>query len=864
MLYIKSTIEEQVFEGIRDFHIAKKEEDIGYYAGYVGASFMFGRVFTSVFWGVVADRYGRKPVILFGTATVVIFNTLFGLSTNYWMAISMRFLLGSLNGLLGPIKAYASEVCRQEYQALGLSLVSTAWGVGLVIGPALGGFLAQPAEKYPNLFPKGSLFARFPYFLPCLCISVYAAAVFVACFWIPETLHKHSGTNEEAYGSDEKEDIEETDGTGSDAKQSLLKNWPLMSSIIVYCVFSLHDMAYTEIFSLWAVSPREYGGLSFTTENVGEVLSISGFGLLLFQLFLYPMVEKITGHMTITRVSAVLSIPLLSCYPLIAKLSGLSLALVLNTASVLKNVFSLSIITGLFILQNNAVPQHQRGAANGISMTAMSIFKAFGPAGGGALFSWSQQRMDASFLPGNQMVFFILNVIEVIGLLMTFKPFLVLPRNVNNMKTLPISSLFPFLYFMIRDFHIAKKEEDIGYYAGYVGSAYMFGRALTSVVWGIIADRYGRKPVIIIGTITVVVFNTLFGLSTNFWMAISMRFLLGSLSGLFGPIKAYACEVCRPEYQALGLSLISTAWGVGLIIGPALGGFLAQPAEKYPNIFPKGSLFERFPYFLPCLCISVYAAAVSIACFWIPETLHKHSGATEEAYGSDEKENMEETDGTGSDSKESLLKNWPLMSSIIVYCVFSLVDMAYTEIFSLWAVSPRKYGGLNYTTENVGEILSITGFGLLLSQIFLYPMVERILGYMTVTRISAVLSVPLLSSYPLIAKLSGLSLSLVLNCASMLKNALSNSIITGLFILQNNAVPQHQRGAANGLSMTAMSLFKAFGPAGGGALFSWGQKRRDASFLPGNQMVFFILTVIEVIGLIMTFKPFLAIPQRHY
>ncbi|XP_031280627.1 protein ZINC INDUCED FACILITATOR-LIKE 1-like, partial [Pistacia vera] len=35
--------------------------------------------------------------------------------------------------------------------------------------------------------------------------------------------------------------------------------------------------------------------------------------------------------------------------------------------------------------------------------------------------------------------------------------------------SLPISSLFPFLYFMIRDFHIAKREEDIGYYAGYVG-----------------------------------------------------------------------------------------------------------------------------------------------------------------------------------------------------------------------------------------------------------------------------------------------------------------------------------------------------------------------------------------------------------
>ncbi|RZC80328.1 hypothetical protein C5167_042902 [Papaver somniferum] len=74
---------------------------------------------------------------------------------------------------------------------------------------------------------------------------------------------------------------------------------------------------------------------------------------------------------------------------------------------------------------------------------------------------------------------------------------------------------------------------------------------------------------------------------------------------------------------------------------------------------------------------------------------------------------------------------------------------------------------------------------------------------------------------------------------------------------------QHQRGAANGISMTWMSLFKAFGPFGGGALFSWGQSRKNASFLPGSEMVFFVLNMVEVVGLLMTFKPFLALPQQR-
>ncbi|KAJ0959823.1 hypothetical protein J5N97_000474 [Dioscorea zingiberensis] len=274
-------------------------------------------------------------------------------------------------------QAYASEVFREEHQALGMSTVSTAWGIGLIIGPALGGFFC-PADKYPTIFSADSVFGRFPYFLPCLCISLFALGVTVACFWLP--------------------------------------NWPLMSSIIVYCVFSLHDMAYTE--------SSKVRGLSYSTEDVGEVLAISGFGLFFFQITLYPYVEKMLGPVRIARIGGVLTIPLLSSYPFIALLSGFSLSVLLNFASLLKNVMSITIVTGLFILQNRAVDQHQRGAANGIAMTAMSLFKAVGPAGGGAVFSWAQKRLDASILPGIQMVFFILNLVELVAVLMTFKPFL--------------------------------------------------------------------------------------------------------------------------------------------------------------------------------------------------------------------------------------------------------------------------------------------------------------------------------------------------------------------------------------------------------------------------------------------------------
>ncbi|XP_021836010.1 protein ZINC INDUCED FACILITATOR-LIKE 1 [Spinacia oleracea] len=436
-------------------------------------------------------------------------------------------------------------------------------------------------------------------------------------------------------------------------------------------------------------------------------------------------------------------------------------------------------------------------------------------------------------------------------------------------NALPISSLFPFLYFMIRDLHIAEREEDVGYYAGFIGSAFMFGRALTSVFWGKLADRYGRKPIIIIGTTAVVIFNTMFGLSVNFWMAVSSRFLLGSLCGILGPAKAYVSEVCREEHQAVGMSVITTAWGIGLIIGPALGGLLSQPAEKYPQIVSKESLFGRFPYLLPCLCTSFLAAVVAVGAFWLPESLHKHKPkslsedesceALEAAtHCLDDNSSGKEVRGIAENSAKSLFKNWALMSSVIVYSIFSLHDMAYTEIFSLWAVSPTTLGGLSYSSEDVGVVLSFTGFGMLVFQLIFYPYINKYFGPIMLTRICGVLSLPVLQSYPFIALLSGMSLTFLLNFASVIKNVLSVCIITSTFILQNRAVDQDQRGAANGISMTAMSLFKAIGPACGGALLSWSEKRQDSSFFPGTHMVFLLLNAVELVGVLLTLKPFLV------
>jgi len=168
----------------------------GYYAGWISSSFMFGRAFGSYPWGRAADSYGRKAVLrtslcLSGLATVW-----FGMSRSLKCALTARFVLGLSNGMPGAFKTLASELARgnAEREARGMGLIFSMWGVGFLLSPAVGGWLAEPLEQYPDaawvrwawLHP---VLVRFPFLLPnlvgAMCCAVSWAGV--TCL-IEETL----------------------------------------------------------------------------------------------------------------------------------------------------------------------------------------------------------------------------------------------------------------------------------------------------------------------------------------------------------------------------------------------------------------------------------------------------------------------------------------------------------------------------------------------------------------------------------------------------------------------------------------------------------------------------------------------------
>ena len=126
---------------------------------------MIGRSSTSLFWGIVTDIIGRKPVIIIGCLAMIVFQIMFGLAQSFEVALASRILLGIFNGLVATSKTVASELVprhRREWQAKSMSWVSAGVSVATLVGPSVGGWLSSPAEQYPGSVFDGDFLKTFP------------------------------------------------------------------------------------------------------------------------------------------------------------------------------------------------------------------------------------------------------------------------------------------------------------------------------------------------------------------------------------------------------------------------------------------------------------------------------------------------------------------------------------------------------------------------------------------------------------------------------------------------------------------------------------------------------------------------------
>ncbi|KAK8121618.1 hypothetical protein PG984_010288 [Apiospora sp. TS-2023a] len=189
-------------------------------------------------------------------------------------------------------------------------------------------------------------------------------------------------------------------------------------------------------------------------------------------------------------------------------------------------------------------------------------------------------------------------------------------------EPIAFNSILAYTYEMVKDLDGAGSARDAPFYAGLLVSAYAVAEALTAMGWGALSDRVGRKPVVLVGLGGVALSSLLFGLSTNYWVALLARFVGGALNGNVAVMQTMVAEMVKvPEHEPKAYATQPFVWTLGGIIGSAMGGFLAQPARFYPDLFPADGLFGRYPYLLPNLvAVVVVVLAIIQGIFFLEET----------------------------------------------------------------------------------------------------------------------------------------------------------------------------------------------------------------------------------------------------
>lgn len=98
---------------------------------------------------------------------------------------------------------------------------------------------------------------------------------------------------------------------------------------------------------------------------------------------------------------------------------------------------------------------------------------------------------------------------------------------------------------------------------------------IASPLWGRLSDRIGRRPVLIISVLGSAAGYVIMGMGHSLAMLFVGRIIDGASGGNVSTAQAYIADITRPEERSRAMGMIGAAFGLGFVIGPALGGYLA-------------------------------------------------------------------------------------------------------------------------------------------------------------------------------------------------------------------------------------------------------------------------------------------------
>ncbi len=336
--------------------------------GLLFAAFSLAQLIAAPVLGVLSDRFGRRPVLIFSLIGTAVSFVMLAMAQSLTMLFAARIIDGLSGGNITIARAYIADVTEPDERAKAFGFLGAAFGLGFIVGPGLAG-----------------VFSHISYTAPIwAAVVVTLIATVMAAVWLPETVHR-----------------------GSAVTVSPLRALPDVLSRRNLRPLLLADFVYWSSFALCTTTfamfaSRRFG---FDVAHTGYVLA--GFGLLgvIVQAGLVGVVARRIGVMRTLLVGLVIA----SAGWTLVALSGSVPVFLLSLipAGIGVGLCNAAIVT----LVSHSASREEQGAMQGAAGALESLGRAIGPVWGhGAL-----QRFGEGSAYGTAALAFLATMVLMLG-----------------------------------------------------------------------------------------------------------------------------------------------------------------------------------------------------------------------------------------------------------------------------------------------------------------------------------------------------------------------------------------------------------------------------------------------------------------
>jgi DHA1 family tetracycline resistance protein-like MFS transporter len=293
-------------------------------------------------------------------------------------------------------------------------------------------------------------------------------------------------------------------------------------------------------------------------------------------------------------------------------------------------------------------------------------------------------------------------------------------------------------------------------------------------VLGMVSDRFGRRPVLLISIFGLGVDYLFMALAPSLWWLFLGRIINGATSASFSTANAYVADITAPQDRAKAFGLMGATFGIGFILGPALGGILGQIDLRLPFFVSAGL----------ALCNWLYGF------FVLPESLPKDRRSPA----------LNWTRANPIAAFGLLVERPTLLGLSLVMVLFQLAHNVFPSIFILFVGHRWGWGpGI------AGSTMMVTGVLSLLVQMFVVQRVVKRVGERGALLAGLFFAASAFLVYGFAPTWQ------VFMCAAPL-GALGGLIGPGAQSLMSRRVPANQQGRLQGVNSAFMGLCSIAGP----------------------------------------------------